>query len=78
MIIVGGGTAGRVIASRLSTITHSCILLLEAGADRNDDARVRTPLPSRQMFEDPNYDWGYETEHKSTSTTGSSGKLVAA
>lgn len=61
VIIVGGGTAGCVMASRLSTIPRLRILLLEAGADRNEDPKVQTPLSSRRMFKDPNYDWSYET-----------------
>ena len=62
IIIVGGGTAGCVLASRLSTIASLSILLLEAGANRNDDPKVQTPLLSRQMFGDPNYDWDFKTE----------------
>lgn len=62
IIIIGGGTAGCVLASRLSTIASLRILLLEAGADRNDDPKVQTPLLSRRMFGDPNYDWDFRTE----------------
>ena len=61
IIVVGGGTAGCVIASRLSETTSLQILLLEAGPDNNDDPKVTTPLRSRQMFGDANYDWGYQT-----------------
>lgn len=62
IIIVGGGTAGCVLAHRLSTLTNLHILLLEAGPNNNDDIKVQTPLPSRRMFRDPNYDWDFETE----------------
>lgn len=61
IVVVGGGTAGCVIASRLSETTSLRILLLEAGPDNNHDPKVTTPLRSRLMFGDPNYDWGYHT-----------------
>ncbi|KAK1985563.1 hypothetical protein LZ30DRAFT_809136 [Colletotrichum cereale] len=57
VIIVGGGTAGCVLASRLSAWSDLQILLLEAGANHIHDEKVTTPLPSRRMFNDPNYDW---------------------
>lgn len=61
IIIVGGGTAGCVLASRLSANSHLSILVLEAGPDNNADPKVSTPLTSRRMFKDPNYDWDYRT-----------------
>lgn len=61
IIIVGGGTAGCVLASRLSSIIHLDVLLLEAGPDNNADPKVSTPLISRRMFNDPQYDWGFQT-----------------
>lgn len=61
IIIVGGGTAGCVLASRLSAISHLDVLLLEAGPDNNADPKVSTPLISRRMFNDPKYDWNFRT-----------------
>ncbi|KAF4988053.1 hypothetical protein FGRMN_9999 [Fusarium graminum] len=57
IVIVGGGTAGCVLASRLSIRQDLKILLLEAGFSRDYDEVVTTPLISRRMFEDPKYDW---------------------
>lgn len=61
IIIVGGGTAGCVLASRLSSVSHLDVLLLEAGPDNNAGPKVSTPLASRRMFSDPKYDWDFRT-----------------
>jgi len=60
-IIVGGGTAGLVVASRLTEDPSIRVLVLEAGANRLNDSRILTPGLSGSLYDDPNYDWSLET-----------------
>jgi choline dehydrogenase len=59
-VIVGAGSAGCVLASRLTEDPTVRVLLLEAGGS---DARneVRIPAAFAKLFKGP-CDWGYETD----------------
>ncbi|CAH1692997.1 Alcohol dehydrogenase (acceptor) [Hyphomicrobiales bacterium] len=60
-IVVGGGSAGCVLASRLSEDPGVSVLLLEAGpADRNPWLHV--PSGFFKTINNPRYDWRYQTE----------------
>jgi choline dehydrogenase-like flavoprotein len=56
-IICGGGTAGCVIAARLTENPDVTVGVVEAGKYRIGDPLVDTPAAFLQMFEDPEYDW---------------------
>ncbi|KAL3271400.1 hypothetical protein HHI36_021881 [Cryptolaemus montrouzieri] len=58
-IVVGGGSAGAVVASRLSEIPEWKVLLVEAGLDEP----TGTQVPSMFLnFIGSSIDWGYQTE----------------
>jgi choline dehydrogenase len=63
-IVVGAGTAGCVVASRLSENAARRVLLLEAGGS---DLRfwVRVPIGYGRTFNDPRVNWMYESEPES-------------
>lgn len=59
-VIVGGGTAGLVLAARLSQDPNTAVVVLEAGKDRTQDPRVNIPaLWTSLMGSD--VDWQYQT-----------------
>jgi choline dehydrogenase len=60
-IVVGAGSAGCVVASRLSEDPSVKVLLIEAGgADRS--LLMPMPLACGKVFYDPRLNWGFETE----------------
>lgn len=62
-IIIGGGSAGTVLASRLSEIPHWKILLLEAGGHETEISDV--PLLSLYLHKSK-MDWKYRTQPQPT------------
>jgi len=60
-IIVGAGSAGCVLANRLSADPDATVLLLEAGG-RDWHPYIRIPLGLGRMHDNGMFDWGYQTE----------------
>ena len=60
-IIVGAGSAGCVLANRLTESGRYRVLLLEAGP-KNSHPWLHIPLGYGKLFTDKRYNWCYETE----------------
>ncbi len=60
-VVVGGGTAGCIVAARLSEDPNIRVVLLEAGPpDR--DPWIHIPAGYARLSKSRRYDWGYATE----------------
>ncbi|KAI0788170.1 GMC oxidoreductase [Fomes fomentarius] len=75
-VIVGGGVAGCVLASRLSENPSVSVALLEAGGAHFNDPLILTPDGWMKQVWDSNYDWAFRTtpQSKVQSTTTPDGK----
>ena len=61
IIIVGAGSAGCVLANRLSADPRHRVLLLEAGP-RDTDPWIHVPLGYGKLFKKPSVNWSYWSE----------------
>lgn len=60
-VVVGGGTSGLVVASRLTEDPNVHVLVLEAGANRLGDPRITTPGLALTTWDNPDFDWEFMT-----------------
>lgn len=60
-VICGGGTAGLVMAARLSEDPNVKVAVLEAGGNGLDDLLIDGPNLFLQLMGKPQYDWDYKT-----------------
>ena len=64
-IIIGAGSAGCVLANRLTSITSNKILLLEAGGSDNNPW-IHIPVGYYKTMHNPKMDWCFKTEPDET------------
>ncbi len=59
-IVVGAGSAGAVLANRLSADSRTTVLLLEAGRENHHWSRI--PVGFAKLIENPAANWLYSSE----------------
>jgi hypothetical protein len=59
-VVVGGGSAGCVLAARLSEDPTAQVALIEAGA-ADDAPEIHTPIAFAQLFKS-DHDWDYSSD----------------
>ncbi len=70
-VVVGAGTAGCVVAARLSESGAHSVALIEAGGS-DEGFWIRTPLGFGRLWDDPRYNWRYQSEPEPELAGGSS------
>lgn len=60
-IVVGGGLAGLVVATRLSENPNISVVVIEAGNDHIADPRIRTPASWISVLGSDEFDWSYSS-----------------
>ena len=60
-LIIGGGTAGLVLAARLSENPNVRVGVIEAGLSGLGDPKVELPTGASMMLNNPDYDWNFRS-----------------